>query len=183
MAEAPLMKSGLLSVNDDGDIQIVKRLYRLASLPDDGDLDVCSLLFDEATPGELEWSDFDHVVEERDHIEQILNGALHTGTPGVNILVYGPPGTGKTEFCKTLATRLGTNLYSIGEVDSDGDEPSRKERLQRTPARPVPLSTRPQVDPAIRRDGGPPLGSRSGLDAVLDRAAFPIYKPVVPRCS
>ncbi|MDE2734531.1 MAG: AAA family ATPase [Gemmatimonadota bacterium] len=129
-ADAPLMKSGLVSVNDDGDIQIVKRLYRLTSLPDDGDLDMCSLLFDEATPSELEWSDFDHVVEERDHIEQILKGALHTGTPGVNILVYGPPGTGKTEFCKTLAARLGTNLYSIGEVDSDGDEPSRKERLQ-----------------------------------------------------
>ena len=129
-ADAPLVKSGLVSVDDDGEIKAVDRLLRLASVPDDSDLDVCRLLLDAATPGELEWADFDHVAEERDHIEKLVKGALSTDTPGVNILVYGPPGTGKTEFCKTLAARLGANLYSIGEVDSDGDEPSRKERLQ-----------------------------------------------------
>lgn len=79
---------------------------------------------------ELEWSDFDHVEEDRDHIEKLIKGALSTGTPGVNILVCGPPGTDKTEFCKTLAARLGTHLYSVGEEDDSGDEPSRKERLQ-----------------------------------------------------
>ena len=129
-ADAPLVKSGLVSVDDDGDIRAVNRLLRLVSVPDDSDLDVCSLLLDTATPGELEWADFDHVAEERDQIEKMLKGALSTGTPGVNILVYGPPGTGKTEFCKTLAARLGTNLYSVGEEDDSGDDPSRKERLQ-----------------------------------------------------
>ena len=48
----------------------------------------------------------------------------------MNILLYGPPGTGKTEFCKVLAERLGVTLYSVGEADDDGDEPSRRERLQ-----------------------------------------------------
>ena len=129
-ADAPLVKSGLVSVDDDGDIRAVNRLLRLVSVPDDSDLDVCRLLLDAATPGELEWADFDHVAEERDHIEKMIKGALSTGTPGVNILVYGPPGTGKTEFCKTLAARLGTNLYSVGEEDDSGDDPSRKERLQ-----------------------------------------------------
>ena len=124
------MRSGLLSVENDGDIRAVNRLLRLVSVPDDSDLDVCSLLLDTATPGELEWADFDHVAEDRDHIEKLVKGALSTGTQGVNILLYGPPGTGKTEFCKTLSARLGMNLYSVGEVDSDGDEPSRKERLQ-----------------------------------------------------
>ena len=60
----------------------------------------------------------------------MMQGALHTRTTGVNVLVYGPPGTGKTEFCKTLACRLGANLYSVGEEDDRGDEPSRNERLQ-----------------------------------------------------
>ena len=129
-ADAPLVKSGLLSVEDDGDIRAVNRLLRLVFVPDDSDLDVCRLLLDAATPGELEWSDFDHVEEERDHIEKLVKGALSTGTPGVNILVYGPPGTGKTEFCKTLAARLGTNLYSVGEEDDSGDDPRRHERLQ-----------------------------------------------------
>ena len=49
---------------------------------------------------------------------------------GVNILLYGAPGTGKTEFTKVLAARLGVNLFSIGDSDDDGDEPSRLERLQ-----------------------------------------------------
>ena len=128
--DAPLVKSGLAYVDNDGDIEIVKRLLRLASAPDDSDLDVCRLLLDAATSGELEWADFDHVAEGRDHIEKLIKGALSTGTPGVNILVCGPPGTGKTEFCKTLAARLGTHLYSVGEEDDSGDEPSRKERLQ-----------------------------------------------------
>ncbi len=88
-----------------------------------------SLLY-AATPGELEWSDFDHVAEERDYIEKLVKGALSTGAPGVNILVYGPPGTGKTEFCKTLAAQLGANLYSVGEEDDDGRDPKRHERLQ-----------------------------------------------------
>ena len=128
-ADAPLMKSGLVSVDDDGDIKIVRRLLRLVSVPDDSDLDMCSLLLDAATPGELEWSDFDHVAEERDYIERVIKGALSTGKPGVNILVYGPPETGKTEFCKTLAARLGANLYTVGEEDERCD-PKRHERLQ-----------------------------------------------------
>ena len=129
-ADAPLVKSGLACVDNDGDIEIVKRLLRLVSAPSDSDLDVCRLLLDAATPGELEWSDFDHVEEDRDHIEKLVKGALSTVTPGVNILVCGPPGTGKTEFCKTLAARLGTNLYSVGEEDERGRDPDRRERLQ-----------------------------------------------------
>ena len=129
-ADAPLVKSGLVSVDDDGDIEIVKRLLRLVSVPNDSDFDVCRLLLDAATPGELEWTDFDHVAEARDHIEKMLKGALSTGTPGVNILVYGPPGTGKTEFCKTLAAQLRANLYSVGEEDERGRDPDRRERLQ-----------------------------------------------------
>ena len=79
---------------------------------------------------ELEWSDFDHIAEGRDHIERLVQGALRISAPGVNIVLYGPPGTGKTEFCKVLAERIGVTLYSVGEADDDGDEPSRGERLQ-----------------------------------------------------
>ena len=127
--DAPLMKSGLVSIDDDGDINTVQRLNRLVTVADSG-LDVRNLLLDTATPGELEWEDFDHVAEQRDHIEKVLKGALDSRAKGVNVLVYGPPGTGKTEFCKTLAARLQTNLYSVGEADGRGGEPVREERLQ-----------------------------------------------------
>ena len=128
-ADAPLAKSGLVSIDDDGDINTVQRLNRLVTVADSG-LDVRHLLLDTATPGELEWEDFDHVAEQRDHIEKVLKGALDSRAKGVNVLVYGPPGTGKTEFCKTLAARLQTNLYSVGEADGRGGEPVREERLQ-----------------------------------------------------
>ena len=108
-------------------MRLIDRLRRLDSVP--GDVDDHRLLLDVASPSELDWSDFDHVEEARD-VESTLKGALQTGALGVNVLVYGPPGTGKTEFCKTLSARLGVKLYSVGESDEHGGEPSRNERLQ-----------------------------------------------------
>jgi len=64
----------------------------------------------------LEWSDFDHVAVGRDHIERLIAGALDTGERGVNVRLYGPPGTGKTQFCRTLAERLGITMYSVGDI-------------------------------------------------------------------
>ena len=128
--DAPLIRAGLVCVEGDGDLKAVERLHRLAFAPAEAGLDVSNLLLDAAPPGELDWSDFDHVAGDRDHVETLLKGALESRAPGVNILLYGPPGTGKTEFCKTVAERLGVTLYSVGEADEDGDEPSRGERLQ-----------------------------------------------------
>ncbi len=130
-ADAPLVRSGLVCIDsDDGDLTLVNRLHRLATIPGGSGLDVNRLLLGEASPGELEWPDFDHLGQDRDHVERLLGGALETGAPGVNVLLYGPPGTGKTELCKVLAGRLGVDLHSVGESDDDGDEPSRNERLQ-----------------------------------------------------
>ena len=127
---APLVSSGLVAIDSDGDVTAVDRLRRLATVPGRAGFDVNRLLLDPAPASELEWSDFDHIAEGRNHIERLIQGALQSGTLGVNVLLYGPPGTGKTEFCKVLAERLGVTLYSVGEVDDDGDEPSRGERLQ-----------------------------------------------------
>ena len=128
--DAPLVKSGLVSIGYDDELTLISRLNRLHWASNHADSDAQRLLLDEACPGDLRWSDFDHIADDRDHVERILQGALQTGESGVNILVYGPPGTGKTEFCKTLAARLEAPLYSVGESGSYGGEPSRHERLQ-----------------------------------------------------
>ena len=78
---------------------------------------------------EFEWTDFDHVAESRDHVENVLRGALRAGETGVNIFLHGPPGTGKTELCQTMAARLDVPLFSIGERDKRGGEPNRLEQL------------------------------------------------------
>ncbi len=127
---APLVRSGLVSVDDDGDLIMVGRLERIATVPGDTSLDAHRLLFPPVPPSDLEWSDFDHIAPDRDHVERLLAGALDAGVPGVNILLHGPPGTGKTELCKVLADRLGVTLFAVGEADDDGDEPARRERLQ-----------------------------------------------------
>ena len=128
--DAPLITSGLVSIDNDGDLTIIDRLTRLHWVPDEPGAEVQRLLLDEAGPGELLWSDFDHVAGDRDHLARILSGALRSGQKGVNVLIYGPPGTGKTEFCRTLAARLAAPLYVVGESDAAGDEPSRRERIQ-----------------------------------------------------
>ena len=127
---APLVRAGLMSIDRDGDLSLVNRLHRLATVPGDTGGDVHDLLLDVASPSELEWSDFDHIARDRDEVARLLGGALETGARGVNVLLYGPPGTGKTELCKALAERLGITLYSVGESDDSGGEPTRGERLQ-----------------------------------------------------
>ena len=128
--DAPLVRSGLVSVDSDGDLNVVGRLNRLVTAPGGAHVDVNHLLFRAASPSELGWSDFDHVARDRDHVVDVLRGALEAGATGVNILLYGPPGTGKTELCKVLAEHLGVTLYSVGESDEEGGEPLRGERLQ-----------------------------------------------------
>ena len=127
---APLVRAGLVTVDDDGEFRLLPRLLRLVHAPASSGADVRQLLFDRAPAAELEWSDFDHAAAGRDHVERLIAGALETGERGVNVLLYGPPGTGKTQFCRTLARRLGVRMYSVGEADEQGREPSRGERLQ-----------------------------------------------------
>jgi AAA+ superfamily predicted ATPase len=74
-------------------------------------------------------ADFPAQRREADLAIALLRGALDGGARGINILIHGPPGTGKTELARTLAAALGEPLHAVGEADSDGDEPSRFDRV------------------------------------------------------
>lgn len=88
-------------------------------------------LIGDAVERSLEWEDFDHIAPARDRLLPFLREAVRQQQSGVNILLYGPAGTGKTEFCKTLASELQLNLYTLGECDNNGEEPGRKDRINR----------------------------------------------------
>ena len=126
--DAPLIRSGLVSIDQDQDVQAIGRLRRLDA-PDPEEVDVRRFLLGAGGASELEWSDFEHLGQSREDVLRILRGAVDRGARGVNILVYGPPGTGKTEFCRVLATQAGLDLFGVGEADDKGNEPSRQERL------------------------------------------------------
>ena len=126
--DAPLARSGLVVIDEDGDLSLARRLIRLATVPGKK-LDIRHLLLGEPGPAELERSDFDHLAADRDHVETLLRGALRAGEKGVNVLFHGPPGTGKTQFCRALAEKLGMPLFDVGREDCRGGEPNRSERL------------------------------------------------------
>ena len=126
--DAPLVRSGLVFVDDDQDISSLERLRPMV-WGSGRQQDVRRLLLGATRPTELEWSDFDHLAQQRSDVEDLLRGALQTGKRGVNVLIHGPPGTGKTEFCRVLAKRMDVEFFSIGEADAVGGEPTRSERL------------------------------------------------------
>ena len=129
---APLVRTGLVSIDDDQDVEAIGRLRRLGSRmgsPGSEEADVRTLLLGQSPLSELVWSDFEHLGQSRDDVARLIRGAAAHRARGVNVLVYGPPGTGKTEFCRVLAKRLKLDLFGVGEADERGSEPSREERL------------------------------------------------------
>ena len=73
-------------------------------------------------------ADFEHVADAA-FLVRLLAGAARNRAHGVNILIHGPPGSGKTELARVLAQAAGCPLHGIGEVDDDGEEPTRDDRV------------------------------------------------------
>jgi transitional endoplasmic reticulum ATPase len=129
----PLRAAGLVTVEPDGSLRVLERLRRRLGDP----LDIppataraaaAGLLGPALSPG-LGMEDFAHLGAGAAHAEGLLAAAVRLRRPGTHVLLYGPPGTGKTEFCKTLAARIGVPLFAVAEADSEGNEPGRSERL------------------------------------------------------
>jgi transitional endoplasmic reticulum ATPase len=127
--DAPLRASGLLYVDSNNCILPMRRLQYFLNEPAGDFTNIRSYLFGSVQTASLTMQDFAHLGEDLQQVRSILKGALSEKASGVLVILYGPPGTGKTELAKTLAESLGAPLYSIGETDSEGNEPTRSERL------------------------------------------------------
>ena len=127
-SSAPLLAGGLVQ-RSGGEIRVLGRLMWAVQTASIARADATEHLLGKPLGADLRWEDFDHVAADRDQIEHILRQATAKPTKGIHILLYGSAGTGKTEFCKTVAARVGVPLYSVGEADGSDDEPCRCERL------------------------------------------------------
>ncbi len=128
--DAPLVASGAIRLDDDGEIQISSRLVTLIHACALGGTDVRRELLGAPMVAKLPWIAFRHLGAEIEIARRILRQAVEAGNEnGVHVLLYGPPGTGKTECAASLAAELGLPLHVIGERSDSGREPSRGERL------------------------------------------------------
>lgn len=124
-----LMTSGLFTTDYRSDCQPLAMLTGFLQSQAQPIEDVRAALLGEPLKHSLEWEDYDHLPADRELSANLLGRAVSERAKGIHILLYGPPGTGKTEFCKTLATKLGLKLYGVGQSDDRGQEPSRDQRI------------------------------------------------------
>ncbi len=75
-------------------------------------------------------ADFSFVAEDADVLVALLQHAVATREPGVNVLMYGPPGTGKTELAKVVAQAAGLDLFEVEYADRDGNSLSGRDRYR-----------------------------------------------------
>ncbi|MGQ0503115.1 MAG: AAA family ATPase [Panacagrimonas sp.] len=124
-----LIASGLFTTDYRSDCQPLASLTSFLQSQAQPVEDVRAALVGEPLTHSLEWEDYEHLHEDRDLASSLLGNAASEQAKGIHILLYGPPGTGKTEFCKTLSSKLGLKLYSVGQSDERGHEPSRDQRI------------------------------------------------------
>ena len=151
---SPLVRTGLMSIDRNGGVTIVNRLRRLATVPACAGLDANRLLLDAAPASELEWSDFDHIADDRDHVERLLRGSLDSSVAGVNILLHGPAGDrqdGVLQGARRAARRDPLQRRRDGRRGRRAQPPRA---AAGAPTRSASACARPAVAHPLRRDGG-----------------------------
>jgi transitional endoplasmic reticulum ATPase len=132
--QCELIRLGLVRVNLGRDTTLrIETCWALDRLVDHCVSDDSAII--EAFAGKrqaatLSPADYAAVACDVDFIIRLINGAAASGERGINVLIHGPPGTGKTELARTICAAAQVALFSIGEADSDGDEPGRWDRVQ-----------------------------------------------------
>lgn len=138
-ADSPLISSGLLCLGEgsfcsglgghSGYLQLSPPVRRVMHRSYASRREWVAAIVGQPLVTPLAWDDFAHLGAVRDLAAKVIAGAGKTNASGVNLLLHGPVGTGKTELAKVLAAQAGMSIWSVGETDDEGGEPTRGERL------------------------------------------------------
>ncbi len=128
-SDAKLRACGLFHLDPDGELHVLERLVSLIRQDAFPEADFYDQLLGAIAADLLPWEAFEHLGRQAEVVASVLEAALAGRESGINILLYGPPGTGKTSFAATLAARIGAKLRPVAEIDENGGEPTRHERL------------------------------------------------------
>ncbi len=179
-----LIGSGLLRVDNDGDLDVLWQLTSLLRLSVLPQADPFAQLLGATIPASLALDAFAHLGQQAGIAAALLRAAVSGHEPGVNILLYGLPGTGKTSFAATLAAQVGALLRPVTEHDRIGGEPNRHERLSglQLAQRLAPLGETvllfDEAEDVFTRssfaDGEPVTASRVFMHRLLERTPVPV---------
>ena len=198
LPDGRLYSSGILSINEDckasagpcGFLQITPPLRKVVFRPYDSREEWAAAIFGLPLAPSLAWEDFEHLGSARDLVARVLTGARKIGAKGINLLLHGPVGTGKTEFCKTLAAKTGTLVWSVGEVDDQGGEPLRGERLASLRLAQCLLASRPdaiilfdEAEDVLEQPGAVFKIGRNGSKVHINRLLEQNTVPVIWTCN
>lgn len=111
------------------EIEIGWTLEKLLDRGDDSEAGLIEAVVGRRQAARLTPADYPGREAVIDLLVRMISGAVRESAAGVNILIHGPPGTGKTELARTVAAQAGATLFSVGEADDDGKEPSRWDRV------------------------------------------------------
>lgn len=124
LPDALLAKSGMLNVDLRLSGSVSSRLdlisHSFANRMVQDHADIFSLLqglVDRSVGAHLEWSDYEHMQEQLEGLEEHLRRAVQENKPGVNILFYGHPGTGKSQLARLLANTIEFPLVAVSGTD------------------------------------------------------------------
>jgi len=127
--QGALKKTGLLSIDDDGDAQLTPVVLRYIQ-QHDGTLPFVDYVVGAPKTSVCIPSDFAHLGDAVAQIGEVLKSAVIQKAKGINIFLYGPSGSGKTELAAVITASIGCALHGICESPDRGEAPHRSERIQ-----------------------------------------------------